>query len=177
MWTTTSVLLERAIGSLCHAILYLTTGGIFAILSANVILRYTTGTSLRWASEVPELLFPWLVVAGVVLAVQHGAHIAVVILTQRLSDSTRRWVLAAGGIVVAAVYATLAVAAATLMPIAADELSPMLQVPGSVTVGSLLLGFILIALLTLASRSVMPGQATWRRTPASRHLSGSRHPS
>ena len=149
MWSAFSGLLERTIGWLCHGILYVTTGAIFVILCANVILRYTTGSSLQWASEVPELLFPWLVMAGVVLATQQGTHISVVILIQRLPLEIRRWVLIAGGLVVVALYAVLAAAAWTLMPIANDELSPMLQIPGSVTVGSLLLGFILIALLTL----------------------------
>src|SRR5215470_8185530 len=149
MWTTLSASAERLIGWACQAVLYLTTAAIFVILSANVILRYTTGTSLQWASEVPELLFPWLVVAGVVLAVQHGTHISVVILTQKLTERVRRWVLGAGGLIVVVLYAILAWSAFELMPIAADELSPMLQVPGSVTVGALALGFLLISLLTL----------------------------
>jgi TRAP-type transport system small permease protein len=161
MWSALSGLLERTISWLCHGILYVTTGAIFVILSANVILRYTTGTSLQWASEVPELLFPWLVMAGIVLATQNGTHISVVILVQRLPLTARRWVLAIGGVVTVALYALLAAAAWTLMPIANDELSPMLQVPGSVTVGSLLLGFILIALLTL-----LEVQKVWSGTSA-----------
>ena len=65
------------------------------------MLRYVAGTSLASASELPELLFPWMIMAGVVLAAQHGSHIAVVILTQKLGAS-RRWVLAGGSLVVAA---------------------------------------------------------------------------
>ena len=149
MWTSLSVALERMIGWACEAVLYVTTAAIFVILSANVILRYTTGASLQWASELPELLFPWLVLSGIVLAAQHGTHIAVVILTQRLPEGMRRKVLAFGGIVVVALYLLLAWSAAELMPIAADELSPMLQVPGSVTIASLAIGFVLIAVLTL----------------------------
>ena len=167
MWSALSGLLERVISWLCHGILYVTTGAIFLILSANVILRYTTGTSLQWASEVPELLFPWLVMAGIVLATQHGTHISVVILIQRLSPMARRWTLVIGGLVTVALYALLAAAAWTLMPIANDELSPMLQVPGSVTVGSLLLGFILIAVLTLIQvRNAWSGTADPAATPA-----------
>lgn len=149
MLKTTAHWFDRIIGWACEAALYLTTAAIFVILSANVILRYTTGTSLQWASELPELLFPWLVISGVVLAVQHGSHISVVILTQRLPHRMRAWVLATGGVLVIALYSTLAWAAWELMPVAADELSPMLHVPGAVTVGGLLIGFILIALLTL----------------------------
>jgi TRAP-type C4-dicarboxylate transport system permease small subunit len=84
----------------------------------------------------------------VVLAAQHGSHIAVVILTQKLGAS-RRWVLAAGSLVVAVLYAALAVTAWPLMEIAADERSPILQVPGSVSVGCLVLGFAMLSIVTL----------------------------
>ncbi|WP_280155541.1 TRAP transporter small permease subunit [Piscinibacter sp. XHJ-5] len=140
--------IDRAIGAACRGVLYLTLGVVFVILSANVALRYVAGTSLASASELPELLFPWLIMAGVVLAAQHGSHIAVVLVTQKLRGS-RRWVLAGGSLAVAALYASLAIAAWPLMDIAADERSPILQVPGSVSVGCLMLGFLLLAVVTL----------------------------
>jgi len=140
--------IDRAIGAACRGVLYLTLGVVFVILSANVALRYVAGTSLASASELPELLFPWMIMAGVVLAAQHGAHIAVVIMTQKLGAS-RRWVLAGGSLAVAALYAGLAVTAWPLVEIAADERSPILQVPGAVSVGCLVLGFALLSLVTL----------------------------
>src|SRR6476620_12173909 len=127
-------LVDRAIGAASRGLLYVTLAVVFAILSANVALRYVAGTSLASASELPELLFPWMIMAGVVLAAQHGSHIAVVILTQKLGAS-RRWVLAAGSLVVATLYASLAWVAWPLAVIAHDEKTPMLQVPGSVSVG------------------------------------------
>ena len=141
-------LVDRAIGAVSRGVLYVTLAVVFAILSANVALRYVAGTSLASASELPELLFPWMIMAGVVLAAQHGSHIAVVILTQKLGAS-RRWVLAAGSLVVAVLYAALAVTAWPLMEIAADERSPILQVPGSVSVGCLVIGFALLSIVTL----------------------------
>jgi len=86
--------------------------------------------------------------AGVVLAAQHGSHIAIVILTQKLG-AAQRWVLTGGSLVVALLYAALAVTAWPLMEIAADERSPILQVPGSVSVGCLVLGFAVLSLVTL----------------------------
>ncbi|MGY0194229.1 TRAP transporter small permease [Leptothrix sp. BB-4] len=139
---------DQAVGALCRAVLYLTLTLTFLILSINVVLRYASGSSLAWASELPELLFPWMIMSGVVLATQHGSHIAVVILTQRLQGS-RRWLLAAGSLLVAALYLGLSWAAVPLMEIAADERSPILQVPGSITVGCLLAGFVLLAVVTL----------------------------
>jgi TRAP-type C4-dicarboxylate transport system permease small subunit len=140
--------IDRLVGALCRGVLYLTLTVVFAILCANVFLRYVSGTSLASASELPELLFPWMIMSGVVLAAQHGSHIAVVILTQKLGDA-RRWVLAGGSLVVAVLYGVLATMAWPLAEIAADEKSPMLQVPGSVSVYCLMLGFGLLALVTL----------------------------
>ena len=140
--------IDRAIGAACRAVLYLTLAVVFVILSANVALRYVAGTSIASASELPELLFPWMIMTGVVLAAQHGSHIAIVILTQKLQAS-RRWVLTGASLVVAILYAALAATAWPLMEIAADERTPILQVPGSVSVGCLVLGFALLSLVTL----------------------------
>ena len=132
----------------CQAVLYVTLSVVFLILSINVGLRYAAGTSLSWASELPELMFPWMIMSGVVLAAQHGSHIAVVILTQKLG-AARRWVLGAGSLVVAGLYLGLAYTAWPVFEIAADERSPIMQVPGSVSVGCLLLGFVMLAIVTL----------------------------
>lgn len=139
---------DTVIGWWCHAVLYVTLSVVFVILSVNVCLRYAAGTSLSWASELPELMFPWMIMSGVVIAAQHGSHIAVVILTQKLGTS-RRWVLTAASLVVAGLYLGLAWAAWPVFEIAADERTPIMQVPGSVSVGCLLLGFVMLAIVTL----------------------------
>jgi TRAP-type C4-dicarboxylate transport system permease small subunit len=139
---------DHLIGMACRGVLYITLCTMFFILSANVGLRYVAGSSLSSASELPELMFPWLIMACVVLAAQHGSHIAIVIFTQRLG-AWRRWVLLVGSLVVTGLYASLAVVAWPLMEIAADERTPILQVPGSVSVFCLMLGFSLLAIVTL----------------------------
>jgi len=149
MWVAFAHRIDEAIAWVLHVVLYLTTAAIFLILCVNVVLRYTTGASLQWASEVPELLFPWLIMAGVVLAAQHGTHISVVIVTQRLSKALRHWILAAGSVVVVGLYVVLTIAAWDVMLIAHDEKSPILQIPGSTSVAALLFGFILLALVTV----------------------------
>ena len=139
---------DKVIAWWCHAVLYATLSVVFVILSVNVVLRYAAGSSLAWASELPELMFPWLIMSGVVIAAQHGSHIAVVILTQKLGPA-RRWVLTAASLVVACLYLGLAYAAWPVFEIAADERTPIMQVPGSVSVGCLLQGFVLLAIVTL----------------------------
>ena len=73
-------LIERLVTGLCRAVLWTSTLVIFVILVCNTALRYASGASLQWANEVPELLFPWLVMSGVVLAAAHGAHITTCLL-------------------------------------------------------------------------------------------------
>lgn len=160
--------LNRGIGVICRLVLYITLSATFFILSANVVLRYASGTSLAWASELPELMFPWIIMSGVVLAAQHGSHIAVVLLTQRLG-AARRWVLAGGAIAVAALYLGLTWATLPLLEIAADERTPILNVPGSITVVCLMAGFVLLAVVTLLQlpalwRQACDGEASDPRT-------------
>lgn len=145
---------DHLIGMACRGVLYVTLSAMFVILSVNVGLRYVAGSSLSSASELPELMFPWLIMAGVVLAAQHGSHIAIVILTQKLGG-LRRWVMVAGSLVVAGLYASLAVVAWPLMEIAADERTPILQVPGSVSVSCLMVGFALLSIVTLCRLQVV----------------------
>src|SRR3989344_5855215 len=82
--------IEWAVVGVCRVLLWISTSVIFIILVANTVLRYATGTSLQWANEVPELLFPWLVMSGVVLAAAHGAHITTSFLMDALSPWLRR---------------------------------------------------------------------------------------
>ncbi|MBN8489928.1 MAG: TRAP transporter small permease [Burkholderiales bacterium] len=143
--------LDRAITGACRVLLWLSTSVIFVILVANTVLRYATGSSLQWANEVPELLFPWLVMSGVVIAAQHGAHIATTFLMEALPAVARRVVATISWLVVAGLYATLAVATFRMLEIVHDEKSPILQLPGSITYGCVMGGMTLLALLALQS--------------------------
>ncbi|MBQ0932286.1 TRAP transporter small permease [Ideonella sp. 4Y16] len=154
-------LIDRAIGTLCQLVLWLSTSMIFVILVANTVLRYLTGSSLQWANEVPELLFPWLVMAGVVIAAQQGAHIATTFLMEALPATGRRVVATAAWLVVAVLYGTLAGATWRMLDIVHDEKSPILQLPGSITYGCVMAGMALLGLLALQS-----AWHAWRAPPA-----------
>lgn len=145
---------ERAIAGLCRAVLWLSTAVIFVILCANTVLRYATGSSVQWANEVPELLFPWLVMAGVVLAAVHGAHITTTFMMDALPAKVRRVVTSASWLAVAGLYGTLAVATFRMLDIVHDEKSPILQLPGSITYACVMGGMVLLALLA--------AQSAWR---------------
>jgi TRAP-type C4-dicarboxylate transport system permease small subunit len=142
---------ETALVGICRAVLWISTSVIFVILCGNTILRYATGTSLQWGNEVPELLFPWLVMAGVVLAAQHGAHITTTFLMEKLPFALQRPVAALSWLVVAVLYGTLSVATFRMLEVVHDEKSPILQIPGSVTYACVMGGMALLAVLAVGS--------------------------
>lgn len=144
-------LIERAVVGLCRLMLWISTSVIFVILVVNTVLRYATGSSLQWANEVPELLFPWLVMSGVVLAAAHGAHITTSFLMDAVPVAVRRWTAIGTWLVVAALYGTLAVSTYKMLEIVHDEKSPILQVPGSLTYGCAMAGLLMLGLLALKS--------------------------
>lgn len=152
--------IERGIAVLCQVVLWISTTVIFVILVANTVLRYATGASLQWANEVPEFLFPWLVMSGVVLAALQGAHIATTFLMDAVSPAARRIVATLSWLVVAGLYATLSVATFRMLEIVHDEKSPILQLPGSLTYGCVMAGMALLALLALQS-----AWTSWASTP------------
>jgi len=145
---------DRAVSAACLGVLWLSTAVIFVILVANTALRYATGASLQWAGEVPELLFPWLVVSGVVLAAQHGAHITTTFVVERLGRGPQRIIATMTWVLVAGLYVTLSVATWRMLGVVHDEKSPILQLPGSITYACVMGGMLLLAALAL--------QAAWR---------------
>ena len=160
--------LERTIVAVCSAVLWLTTIVIFLILSANTALRYLVGTSLQWANEVPELLFPWLVMSGVVLAAEKGSHIATVFLVDAVGPPVRRLIAIVAWLAVAVLYAVLVRATWGLLEIVHDERSPILQIPNSVTYGCVMVGMALLGLLALL--------AAWRAWRGQRVVHDSAEP-
>ncbi len=152
--------LERVIATVCQALLWLSATVIFVILVVNTILRYATGASLQWANEVPELLFPWLVMSGVVLAAQHSAHITTSFLVEKLPLRARQGCSVFGWLLVCALYATLARATWLMLEIVHDEKSPILQIPGSVTYACVMAGMAMLAILALVS-----AWRAWRQPP------------
>lgn len=142
---------ERGIVLICQAVMWITTVVIFSILCVNTILRYSTGASLQWAAELPELLFPWMVMAGVVLGAAHGSHITTSFLMDAVPARVRRIVALLVWLAVSGLYALLAWATWQMLPIVHDEASPVLGVPGSVTYGCVMVGMLMLAILALQS--------------------------
>jgi TRAP-type C4-dicarboxylate transport system permease small subunit len=143
---------DRGVALLCQGVLLLTGTALMGVLTANVIARYVLATGgFDWAEEVPQQLFPWFIMAGVALAVQHGGHIAVEWLLGRLGRGGKRVVLLAGHAAVALAYVVLCWQALVVADIVSIERSPALQLSGSYGYWAIAAGCALLALGTVTT--------------------------
>ena len=141
---------DRVVALVCQGVLLLTGVVLMVVLTANVIARYVLDAGgFDWAEEVPQQLFPWFIVAGVVLAVQHGGHIAVEALLGLVGREGKRIVLLAGHALVVAAYIILCWQALAVAEIASIERSPTLGLPGSYGYWAIAAGCALLALSTV----------------------------
>ena len=145
-------MLDRAVAAVCRLVVLITGIALTAILTSNVIARYVFATGgFRAAQELPERLFPWFIVGGIVLAAQAGGHMAVEWLPGKLGPQGRRSLLLGGNAIVVVSYAVLLREAMRLADVASAERSPILGLSGSHGYWAMALGFGLVAVVTIAS--------------------------
>ena len=143
--------IEKGIGTLCQGVMLVTGLFLLVILTVIVVLRYSNGGSIDSGSELSALVFPIFVMAGIVEAARTGAHVATQLLLHAANDAWRiRLVVLIHG-VTAAAYLYLASFAYRNALIAHDELSTVLQVPGSVGYGCLAAGLALVGVCSLTA--------------------------
>jgi TRAP-type C4-dicarboxylate transport system permease small subunit len=151
---------DRVVGVVCRAVVLVTVVVLLAVLGANVVVRYAVGHGgITWISEIPEQLFPWMIAAGIVLAVQHSAHIAVDLLKDSLGRSGQRLLIVAINVLVAVAYLVLLRVLLQVAEITAAERSAILQLPRSLGYYALSFGALLTAVcsLTVALRVAVVG--------------------
>ena len=151
---------DCVIGRVCKFVV-MSTGVVllFAII-IGVIARYVIDVGgVDWAEELPKQIFPWFIMAGVVLALQTGNHIAVDLIYNYLKGPAQRILIAATNLFICAAYVYLSVTALEVAEIAALERNPMLGTPNSLPFYALSIGAALTAVsaLTIALRVILLG--------------------
>jgi len=143
---------DRLITRLCRFLVLVTGIALTAILTGNIVARYVLATGgIDAAQELPELLFPWFIVAGIALAAQAGGHLGVDWLFNRLSPRGRVWFLHFANAIVIASYLILCQQSLVLAESTHVQLSPVLNIPTSQGYLAMALGCLLLALATACS--------------------------
>ncbi|WP_245295047.1 TRAP transporter small permease [Pararhizobium antarcticum] len=124
---------------------------IFIALMLEVTIRYMTQAGLGWPNEVPNLLFPWLIMGGIVLGAQRGSHIAAEAIRGFLSTEQLRMLLSFIHLLVAVSFAYLAFLSLQVIQITRTQVFPMTGLGQAWAYSSLLFGFGGIALASLVN--------------------------
>lgn len=113
----------------------------FLALMAEVVVRYLTNQGMGWPSEMPNILFPWLVMSGVVLGAQRGQHIAVTALLGLLGRTGNRLLLLALQVLIAATFFYLAYIGFDVLEITGTEEFPVTGITAYWAYLALIVGF------------------------------------
>ncbi|TMV85388.1 TRAP transporter small permease [Thioclava sp. BHET1] len=131
------------------AVAVLALSAMFCALLAEVIVRYFTDRSLGWPTELPNILFPWLIMSGIVIAAQRGAHIAAEPVRMLLGDGAVRALLMGLHLLVAVSFTYLGWLSLTVIAITKIQVFPMTGLGQSWAYSSMLFGFGGIALASI----------------------------
>jgi TRAP-type C4-dicarboxylate transport system permease small subunit len=143
---------DRLITRLCRFIVLVTGIPLTVILTGNVVARYVLASGgIDAAQELPQLLFPWFIVAGIALAAQAGGHLGVDWLFNKLSPGGRVWLLHIVNAIVIASYLILCQQSLLLAESTWVQLSPVLNIPTSQGYLAVALGCLLLALAAACS--------------------------
>lgn len=123
----------------------------FVSLMAEVIIRYFTNQGMGWPTEMPNILFPWLVMSGVVLAAQRGQHIAVTALNALLGRTGNRVLLLSQQVLVAATFFYLAWVGLDVIEITGTEEFPVTGITARWAYLALIAGFVGLGLTALTT--------------------------
>lgn len=124
---------------------------IFLALMAEVVVRYFTSAGLGWPNEVPNILFPWLIMGGIVVGANRGAHIAAEFIRAHLSKEQLRMLLTFIHLLVACVFASLAYLSLGVISITKTQVFPITGIGQAWAYGSMLFGFGGIALASVVN--------------------------
>jgi TRAP-type C4-dicarboxylate transport system permease small subunit len=143
--------LDDYLGRFCRGLILISMLALLAVIGANVVARYIlTSGGINEVGEIPELIFPWLIAAGIILGIQRGAHIAVDFISGALGDRGKVGMIVFVNLVVILSYAILVGPVLEIAEITAIEKTPLLGLPRSIGFYSLAFTIFGVILSSLA---------------------------
>lgn len=123
----------------------------FVSLMAEVIVRYLTNQGMGWPTEMPNILFPWLVMGGVVLGAQRGQHIAVTAINAMLGRGGNRALVVAHQVLIAATFFYLAWVGLDVIEITGSETYPVTGITAQWAYMAMIFGFVCLGITALTT--------------------------
>lgn len=135
-------LVDKGIVAASITVAIATLSVMFVSLLLEVIIRYFSNQGLGWPTELPSILFPWLVAAGIVLAAQQGQHIAVAALPSILKINNIRRLFLLLQVITAVTFYYLAWVGLQVVEITGDEVYPATGISARWAYLALIVGFL-----------------------------------
>lgn len=123
----------------------------FVSLMAEVVVRYLSNQGLGWPTEMPNILFPWLVMGGIVLAAQRGQHIAVTAIQGLVGRFGNRALLIAHQILIAVTFFYLAWVGLDVIEITGSEIYPVTGISAKWAYLAMIAGFVGLGITALTT--------------------------
>ena len=143
--------LDRFIGLICRSAVLATGSALLVSIIVTVVARYVIDVGgIDWSEELPRQLFSWFIMAGVVLALQNGNHIAVDLIMNFLAAPAKRILISFTNLLICVAYVYLFITSLEVADIAAAEMNPMLGTPNSLPFYALAIGSLLTAIGALS---------------------------
>lgn len=142
--------IAHAIERGCQAAAIALGGAVFVLMLAGIAGRHVLSEGLPAVTELPEQLFPWWVMASVVLAARAGAHVAVEAIVSALGPA-RRTFARLGLVLTVALSGGVVWTVARVSLIAGGDRSPILGVPLVHLHAAIAVGFLLVGVLALCA--------------------------
>jgi TRAP-type transport system small permease protein len=144
-------IIDSWLGRFCQAIIFVSMIILLAVIGANVVARYLFAAGgINEVGEIPELIFPWLIAAGIILGVQRGAHISVDFITPVLGPKGKIAMITFINAIVIGSYAALIGPVLEIAHITSIEHTPLLKLPRSIGFYSLAFAIVGVIFSSLA---------------------------
>lgn len=142
-------LVRRLIDWLARFVVLATTIIIGLTLMAGVIVRYVLSSSLAWSAELPLILFPWLVMGGIVMAAVQHEHLGVDYVIRQLPAKAQRIIAVAMQALIAVTMTTLIVQSQPILQFMQYQTTPVLGWSATVAFYSLPAGALCLTVLSI----------------------------
>lgn len=120
-------------------------------LMLGVIVRYILHGSLAWSSELPVILFPWMIMGGVVVAAANDKHLGVDYAVRQLPRRVAMVIDMGMRLLLIVLMAEVVAQAPALLRFLQYQTTPVLGWPASWAFYSIPVGAIGVAALALLS--------------------------
>ena len=147
--STTVLPLERSVRWMIFAEQTLAAVALFLIVStmgAQVFARYFFGAPFSWSEEVARLALIWMTFMAASFVMAEGRHIAVDVLSDRLSRRGQVWLESLSHGIVAATCLLLLFGGSRFVWYVGKVKSPSLEIPMSAWYGAVGVGLLLMSL-------------------------------